>query len=135
MTEEGTNGKKKQRRLIIIAVIVFGAFLLAHLSHPRAQCPPELIGTWKTTSKQYADRQLDIDSITVNFGTGPGTVSTWFVEKIQVKPDRSGTLYTISYVANDVHEQASIVYQDVDGKQTLRFANHRDIVWQKVDSD
>jgi hypothetical protein len=128
MAEQTNDGNKRKRRLIIIAVIVFGILVVRHMSRPRAQCPPDLVGTWKTATAAYADRYLEIDSISINFGTGPGTVSTWFVEKIDVAPDRSGTLYTISYVANDLHEQASIIYQDVDGKETIRFASHRDIV-------
>jgi hypothetical protein len=133
MAEQTNDGNKRQRRLIIIAVIVFGILLVRHMSRPRAQCPPELIGTWRTTSAQYAERSLEVDSISINFGTGPGTVSTWFVETIHTARDHGGTLYTISYVANDLHEQASIIYQEAGGDETIRFANHRDIVWHKVD--
>ena len=135
MTNKKSYTNQRQRILIIVTAIAFGALWVTHLRPPRAKFPSELIGTWKTASQQYADRSLEIDSISINFGTGPGTVSTWFIEKIESSLDNDGTLYKIDYVADNVHEQASILYKVIDGKETIRFANHRDVIWEKVDGD
>jgi hypothetical protein len=71
---------------------------LAALACAREQVPPELIGRWTTDDPRYADRALEIGTVRISFGTGPGQRETYFVQGIERESEPElGTLYRLYY--------------------------------------
>ena len=95
-----------------------------------AEVPVELIGEWHTSDPNYADRSFEIDSVTVNFGTGGGTNTTGFIKKVSTTPLGARTLYTIAYAADDSVNEVSFYYETAKSK-VIRFRNQENIVWTK----
>jgi hypothetical protein len=95
-----------------------------------ARVPDELIGEWHTSDPNYSDRSFEIDSVSVNFGTGGGTNTTGFIKKISAVPQGARTFYTISYAADDSVNEMSFYYETAKGK-VIRFRNQEGIAWTK----
>jgi hypothetical protein len=94
------------------------------------QVPDELIGEWHSSNPNYSDRSFEIDSVSVNFGTGGGTNTTGFIKKISAVPQGARTFYTISYAADDSVNEVSFYYETAKGK-VIRFRNQEGIAWTK----
>jgi hypothetical protein len=92
--------------------------------------PEEIQGVWRTNDPAHADRFFEISLVSVSFGTGNGTVSTGFIQKIETAPQASGTLYTITYKDEEGEQQVVLSYEPRSG--TLRFKNQDKAVWKKV---
>ncbi len=128
------NGSTKKRLLILVAVVAFVALIANHWRIQHLNVPDGLVGTWKTTAPQYADRSLEITPHSITFATGPGTEATGFIDDIETVWDQDGSLYTISYSSDGGEQLVSFYYTDVNGKQTIQFKNQRGILWVKDQS-
>jgi hypothetical protein len=124
---EGTEFNGKSLRLLVLVAIF--AISVMWLRWPKSpNVPDELVGTWRTSDPRYADRSLDIDTVTISFGTGPGTAATGFIQKVEGVPEGSRTLFTITYVEDGQEELCSFYYRPANGK-TIVFKNQPDINW------
>lgn len=125
--------KKMERRTRWLAIVALATLLIlvfTYVKFRRVTVPPELVGTWRTTSSAYAEHPFEIGLASINFGTGVGTVSTGFIDDIQSTADNGRTLYTIFFSVDGTHDQVSFYYDGSDG-QTIRFKNQGGIVWKK----
>ncbi|MBV9888976.1 MAG: hypothetical protein JO119_20725 [Acidobacteria bacterium] len=114
--------------------IVLGGLLLVfgirHYSPRHSDVPDGLIGEWHCADPAYEGRSLEIEPITINFGTGAGSVVTGFIKNVSSSKDGNGTLYTFVYTVDDADSTVSFYYQP--GKpDTIRFKNQRNIVWTR----
>ena len=117
----------KQLRWVLVPLSIYVIFVLWQNWPQPHDVPAELIGTWKTSDPMYADRSFEIDLVSVNIGTGPGTVTTGFIDKIEAVREDNRTLYTISYIEDGREEQCSFYY--TPGQGTICFKNQQTITW------
>jgi len=108
--------------------LIFLAFLMRPARH--AAIPDELIGAWHTSDPNYADRSLEIDAVSINFGTGGGTVSTGFIKDVKAVSEGTKTRYTISYSVDNVPSEVTFYYEGPKAN-VIRFKNQEKIVWTK----
>jgi hypothetical protein len=66
----------------------------------------------------------------VSFGTGNGTVSTGFIQKVAIVPEGSRTLYTVTYRGEEGDQELAFYYHPTDA--TLQLKNQSRAVWRKV---
>ncbi len=128
--KEATQSKRKLR-WVLVPVSIYAIFVLwQNWPQSYRKVPDELVGTWRTSAPRYADRSLEIDSVSINFGTGEGTMTTGFIQKVEAVPEGTRTLYTISYVEKGNEEQCSFYYTSAKEK-TIYFKNQPSILWIK----
>ena len=112
--------------LAVVLLILLGIWISpAH--NPKV--PGDLIGEWRTTNRYYSDRIFELDSVSINFGTGIGSVDTGFIDDVRAVSEGHETLYTINYTVDGVSNQVSFYYNDV--KKVIEFKNQRGIEWRK----
>jgi hypothetical protein len=121
----------KQLRWILVPVTIYSVFLLWQHWPKSRNVPDELVGVWKSSDPQYADRSFEIGLVSISFGTGEGRSHTGFIEKVDGASDGGGTVYTISYKEDGVKNQFSFYYSEQKGK-TIVFRNQPSIAWTKV---
>jgi hypothetical protein len=123
------NKVKKTVLWIFLGALVF--VLGIHSYSPNDyNVPGNLIGEWHSSDPAYAERSLEIDPVSINFGTGNGTVSTGFIKNVKASEDGGRTLYTIRYSVDDTDATVSFFYES--GKpDTIRFKNQREVVWTR----
>lgn len=124
--KKGTKAKK----ILIWAFVFCVIFALWQNPHKPRNVPNELIGTWRTSDPGYADRSLEIDGYTIDFGTGKGTVTTGFIKKVEAIPESGRMLYTISYVEDGEEKQCSFYFTS-GIEDTIYFKNQPGIQWIK----
>jgi hypothetical protein len=57
------------------------------LACARQQVPAELIDVWRTRAPGYEDRFLEVRPEAILFGTGGGTSSGFYLDRVEVEPD------------------------------------------------
>jgi hypothetical protein len=73
---------------------------------------------------------LEIDPVSINFGTGSGTVSIGFIKNVKASLDGDKRLYTITYSVDNVDDSVSFFYES--GKpDRIRFRNQQKVIWTK----
>jgi hypothetical protein len=93
--------------------------------------PQHLIGVWKTSAPQYADRYLKITEDSLIYGIGKGEEVSHTIEKINVEQKDGETTYTFHY--KDIEGEKwslTLIYSPVSGG-TIQLKNRNDI-WKKV---
>lgn len=126
--------ERPSRKIFWLKCAVVAALALlvyAHFKPRHVRMPAELVGTWVTTTGQYADRSLEIGQESITFGTGPGAETTGFVDDIQSLPEGGKVLYTISYSSDGTPSTISLYYAAADDGETLRMKNQEQVVWKK----
>ena len=68
----------------------------------------------------------------IYFGTGPYSIVSGFISKIEKEDLDSNRLYVISYNTIDEVEQQFSFYYEPKGGGTIRFKNQKNIVWNKL---
>jgi len=129
-TSSGRTPSKYRPYAWLLGFVVTLVFLLLVFASKRRVVPEELIGDWTTTDAAYQDRFLTIYSGTVSFGTGDGTVSTGFIQKVEQTSSRTGeVIYSLFYKGDDGEQQISLALEPATG--LLRLKNQPKIVWKK----
>jgi hypothetical protein len=112
----------------LILVLLVGAALIwgpsAHM------VPDTLVGEWVSSDPRYDDRVFEIDPVSVNFGTPGAKVSVGFVKSVNAESVDGKTLYTITFVANDLPGQVSFYYDTSNG-ESIYFKNRQNVFWTK----
>lgn len=137
LVEIPTRGKKPAKAQLrrrwfwmIFGASMFAILLLALPSPPSRILPLELIGKWRTTDQRYGDRYIEIDPVSISFGTGDATLMNGFIRQVEIFPEGIRTLYTISYADNGEEGQCSFYYSEEKGK-TIYLENQPEIAWVK----
>src|SRR5262249_44060321 len=112
---------------IIVSLIVLAAWIWRA---PDRHIPDELLGEWRTTDPNYADRWFEIDPVCISFVTGRGSVSTGFIKTVQAVPEGSRILYSISYSVDGTLNQVAFYYEAAHDP-VIRFKNQEKIIWIK----
>lgn len=108
--------------LLLVLVVVM-------VSPRRRVAPQELIGVWTTSDPTYRDRFMAINSGTVSFGTGDGTVTTGFIRNVEETSERGELVYSLTYTTDDGEQELSVSFEPANG--FLRFSHQPGVVWKK----
>lgn len=122
-------------KLILVAAGVVTLIVLASWiwRPPNTRVPDELVGEWHSADPNYADRSFEIDSMSISFRTGEGTVTTGFIKKVSVVPSGSRIFYTISYTVEDAPNEVSFFFDPYRGN-VIQFKNQEKTIWTKDSS-
>jgi hypothetical protein len=96
--------------------------------------PNELIGVWKTTAPDYADRFLELSRDTIRFGTGGDESYVRSIVGVEKVLENGSTLYTIFYIdpADPEKYQSKVAfYYDPGNQGVIRYKNRKDMAWTK----
>jgi hypothetical protein len=99
--------------------------------------PSELIGVWKTTAPDYADRFLELGRDSIRFGTGGDQSYARSIVGVEKVVENAGTLYTIFYIdpADPEKYQFKVAfYYDPADQGVIRYKNRKDIAWTRKSS-
>lgn len=92
--------------------------------------PNDLVGKWKTSAPQYADRYMKFSEHTVIYGVGDGEEVSHTIDKIVIKQSVDGIVYIFSYRdAEGEKETLTFTYRP-DSGGTLQLKNSKEI-WEK----
>ncbi len=124
--------RRSRESLIPCSALLFLAASCAPPAPPSV--PAELVGTWATEARKYADRKLEIWDDAVIFYTG-ARWKEFTVHRIQsvqtVEGASEGTLFSLYYAGlDDTVDRFSFYFDGSTG--VLRFENQRSIEWRKV---
>jgi hypothetical protein len=121
----------KNRRLLSI-LIGLAIFFGWHCGYEKS-APNEIVGVWKTSAPQYADRFITIDTYTITFGIGGGNVEIYTIKKLQKTSAEGSILYTIYYENGDGVWYKFAFYYSPENGGTIRRKNQRQIAWKKTE--
>ena len=126
-----TKTKSKGRWFWIFILVPVCAMLLLGRESPGSRIvPSELVGTWRTGDPGYGDRYIEIDPVSISFGTGKITFTNWFIEQVESTPAGGNILYTIHYVHNGEKGQCSLYFSG-ESEKTIYLKNQAGIAWTK----
>jgi hypothetical protein len=112
---------------------IFLLLLILVVGCEREVVPQYLMGVWKTSAPQYADRYLKISEHTILFGIGDGQEVSHTIDKINKKQDDGKIVYTFYYRdAEGEKETLTVIYRP-DSGGTLQMKNSENI-WEKSKS-
>jgi len=120
---------KRVFKVLICFVVFFGL-----RCGGKTAVPEGLIGVWKTSATEYADRFFEIKRDQVIFGTGEGKSDIYPITKIEIGklPETEGTLFTILYKNIEGQKYKFSFYYDPTNQGTIRFKNQKEMVWIKA---
>ena len=124
------------KRRLFAGLMIFAIFFVCQCGYEKS-APNELLGVWKTSAPQYADRFIKIEKDNITFGTGEKNFEIYSIKKIYIKkvPKESNILYTIHYKNREgVWYKVAFYYSPVNGG-LITLKNQRQIVWEKEQSD
>ncbi len=115
---------------LFVFLIIFVSLLGCEKNIP---VPQHLIGEWKTSSPQYADRYLKIAEHSLIFGIGDGKELSQGIEKVNVKQKNGETIYTIHYKDMEGERLSlTLIYSTASGG-TIKLKNSN-VIWEKAKS-
>jgi hypothetical protein len=128
--------RRTNTTILMAGGVVCLVVLLAWMWRPQSHDVPEnLLGEWRTTDANYADRYFEINQVSISFTTGGGGVSTGWIKEVNAVHEGTGTLYTIVYDLEGVRNELSFYYESGNSTgKTIRFKNQQNTVWTKKES-
>ena len=90
----------KTAKIVMLLIIV--AFMVGCHYGGTSELPPELIGSWKTSSPKYTGRLLSFTDGEIHFGIGNGQVDKHVITKVKASDlGHQSTKYVIHYQNQD----------------------------------
>jgi len=114
----------------LVAVVV-GIFML--FPGVPQSLSPQLIGSWETSARKYADRTLQLSDSVIAFQQDPQNgFATYPITGVTSMRDAGGALvYVVTYDNDGVAHQFSFIHQPVANTITLK--NQSQVVWRKIE--
>jgi len=115
---------------IFVAAVVLTAVLVLR-SRDNELLPDDLVGRWTTSAPKYTDRFLELNKVSVVFGTGEDNIDVNFISSVDKRVEGGSTLYTIKYRdPKGMDGQVSFYWDPTE--EVIRLKNQKRIVWEKV---
>ncbi len=121
----------KVQKLSFIIICLVGLAVLQ--CGGKVTIPEDLIGVWETKTPSYADRPFEITAREIIFGIGEDKFNTYPITKMKIEKDvkEQMPLHTICYKNESGQEYKFSFYYDPANQGTIRFKNHKEMVWTK----
>ncbi len=113
-----------------IPLIFMGYLLLSNGSSTSAFAI--LNGLWKTKASGYADRFMEISDNVIMFGTGGDTLESYVIKAVEIEPEDTKTLYTITYLDTDMNAFRLSLYYEPDDQPLITFKHQDHLTWTRV---
>lgn len=113
-----------------IPLLLLGYLLLSNGSSSSASA--SLNGLWKTKAAGYTDRFLEISDHVIMFGTGGDTLESYVIKAVEIEPDGTKTLYTITYLDRDMSAFRLSLYYEPRGEPRITFKHQDHLEWTRV---
>jgi hypothetical protein len=110
---------------VAVLVVLFGCH-----SRTNPVVPAYLLGVWKTSAPQYADRSFEITPGMVILNTGDDAVAINAIVGVEQVPTRGNILYVISYEDREGQKHRFAFYYDPT-PDAIRFEHQNRIDWTK----
>ena len=118
--------------LVFVLVVAAGANVYGWTRPVEEGVIPEvIIGTWATTSPQYADRAFEVRSDSLIFHIGGNDSTVHAIERVEVEDLGGPMLLTVHYKEGSGVNQFSFYYDPARGG-VIRFRNQRSMAWRKT---
>ena len=115
---------------ILVAAVVLTAVLVLR-SRDNEFLPDDLVGRWTTSAPKYTDRFLELNKVTVFFGTGEDNINANFISSVDKRVEGESTLYTIKYHdPKGMDGQISFYWDPTE--EVIRLKNQKRIIWKKA---
>jgi hypothetical protein len=125
-------GRQRSPFVRCAGIILFLLLFAAACEHRNDVVPHYLIGTWKTSAQEYADRYLEIGEHTLELGVGDGKKVTYRIEEIEVK-QAGNSVVTLSYRDPEGEQgMLTFIYRSGEGG-TLHLKNSPHI-WKRAET-
>jgi hypothetical protein len=135
-TQQIDSEGKRQRTVITTGVLYFFLIILFSFfgCEKTIPVPQHLIGEWKTSSPEYADRYLKIAEHTLTFGIGDGEEASQDIEKVTTEQGNGESVYTIHYKDKEGESWSlTLIYSSASGG-TIKLKNSN-VIWEKVTAE
>ncbi len=121
----------KSRRILVAFVTL--VCLCGCRSVKNKTVPDELVGVWKTSAPNYADRYFELKKDAIIFGTGKGSASVNAILKVEeVREEKEKVvLYVIHYTNEGGKDYLLSFYYDPTDAGRIRFKNQMQIEWTR----
>ncbi|MEE8476960.1 MAG: hypothetical protein V3S19_01240 [Gemmatimonadales bacterium] len=125
----------RHRHLHIVApaalVAAVAGFLILFPGAPQS-LSPQLIGSWETPARKYADRTLQLSGSEIAFEQGSqNDFASYPITGVTSQRNADGSLiYVVTYDNDGVAHQFSFIHQPVANTITLK--NQPQVIWQKI---
>jgi len=132
--EENEEAPQRSRFMPLLAsaaAIIIATGVITAMPGSSDPLPISMMGMWKSSSEQYADRGFEIKPHHITFQQGEADkFTTHLITRLRATPNEDGsTLYVVEYDnAGDTY-QFSFVYQQ--DEETIRFKNQPLIKWYR----
>ena len=121
---------KMKLKWILVAAVVLTAVLVLR-SRDNEFLPDDLVGRWTTSAPKYTDRFLELNKVTVIFGTGEDNIDVNFISSVDKRVEGGSTLYTIKYRdPKGMDGQVSFYWDPTE--EVIRLKNQKRIIWKKA---
>lgn len=118
--------------IIFTAVVIFVS-LRGCRSGTMNTTPDALLGVWKTSAPQYADRYFEVRKVALLFGMeGSVSISINPILKVERVPGESVDFYVIHYAGEGGQVYLLSFYYDPTNGGTIWFKNQMQIKWRKA---
>jgi hypothetical protein len=117
----------------IFVILLFFILFYGCQCGKKGTLPDDLIGVWKTSAPQYADRFFEIKKDEIIFGTGEGSLKSNAIINIETEKVRGEetSLYTIQYKDQEGERYTFSFYYDPVKSGVIRFKNQTQIAWTR----
>ncbi len=117
---------------ILVACFAFIALVGCQFWNARS-VPEELLGTWATSARKYAESSLEFTDESIIFKSGPKYVDVNDIAKIEKVPEEGRTLYNVFYEGAEGGKCKLSLYRYDRGEKQgiIRFKNQREVYWTK----
>jgi len=97
------------------------------------EIPPELLGRWTTTVRNYADRYMEFRAEEIEFGTGGATSTTGELRGLRRSEQDGEITFEIHYFGEENLEYTMpLVYSPAEGG-SLYLTNMPEVIWRRAD--
>jgi hypothetical protein len=93
--------------------------------------PDDLLGMWKTSEPEYADRFFELKKDEIIFATGENNTDTYSVASVEQAHDEEGILYNVHYLNLEGQQYTFSIYYAPTNHGVIRFKNQKHFTWTR----
>lgn len=119
------------RHWIVAVVALIVAFFTFVPAKPH-YLPDAVTGVWTSSHPSYADRNLELTTVTMAFGTSQNTVDVYFVSHVETSLQGNRTLYTVHCHRRGGPEETVRFYHIERNGGEITLKNQQHVTWVRT---